>query len=112
MPHLPPIEVDGGSVTIKMPVKEGAGDRIKQVDEFVHDPTEPADHRVTMNRYTDIEPDSRIYLIEIQGTPGSVSHKFTPNAGGVCSIKIHYLSGEEVRAKDIPVLPAGTTELG
>ena len=112
MPHLPPIDVDGGSVTIKMPVTEGAGDRIKKVGEFVHDPTVPAEHKITMNTYTDIETDARIYLIEIQGTPGSVSHKFTPNAEGVCSIKIHYLSGEEVRAKEIVVLPAGTTELG
>jgi len=94
MPHLPPIEVDGGSVTIKFPVTEGNGQRIKADGDSEIPATQ--DHaKIKVNRFSEFDDNAKIYLIEVQGVPGSKTHKFAPNADGICSIKIHYVSGEK-----------------
>jgi hypothetical protein len=116
MPHLPEIEVIGGSVSVSFPATEGVNPRVSQCafngdTDIVHATSEHPEIR--KNRYADSDHESMIYLIEIRGTPGSPIHRFTPNAAGICSIKIHYLSGAEVRAgeRDNLRLPDGTIEL-
>lgn len=112
MPHLPDIEITGGSVSISYGAREGNEERIKKNGEMVHNPNSPPEKRVTIHQFADVDPDSKIYLIEIQGTAGSPRRYFVPNAEGKCSIKISYLSGAEVAAKERPQLPPKLTELG
>ena len=114
MPHLPEIEVIGGSVSVNFPATEGHHPRVSQRafngnTDIV--PPHGPHPEIRLNRYAESDPESRIYLIEIRGTAGSQTHRFTPNAAGICSIKIHYLSGDEVRNGERADVPDGTISL-
>ena len=113
MPHLPPIEINGGSVSIKFPAQEGTDQRIRQDGESVHNPASQSGRPVTVHEYADSQPGSRIYLIEIQGT-GPDPLYFTPNQNGKCSVRIHYLSETEIQLGEKPEFPPGAklTPLG
>ena len=106
MPHLPPIEVDGGSVTIKFPVVEPNGDRLTSIGKG---PAAPPHADITIERFRDSQDGSRIYLIEIHA-PGRDAIRFAPQDGR-CSIKIHYLSQTEVDSGEKIELPPGTIPL-
>ncbi len=105
MPHLPPIEIIGGSVSIKFPTTEGPGKRIKHDGEAVHNPNDPPDKHIKLNLLSDADVEARIYLIEIKGGARSRNRKFAPLADGLCSIKIHYVSGEKAPGPDGDTTP-------
>ena len=107
MPHLP-IEIEGGSVTIRFPVKEGAGSRMVQRDSLAADTIEAADGHdvVKLNRYSESDADAKICLIELKGTAQPDCIYYVP-IDGKCLITIHYLNSEEVKRGEKAKLPAG-----
>ena len=117
MPHLPPVELIGGSVTINLPVNEvdaegevlqclfGKGNpEIKPypAEEDKLDRKEPDNKtypkeakRYTIQSYSTLEQaNAQIYLVEIYGADESEMFEFRPKEGK-CSVKVYYALADE-----------------
>jgi hypothetical protein len=116
MPHLPAVEINGGSVTLKVPVNEvnakgkvlqtlfekgrreietypEVEDRLAQKQSDIK--TRPEAKRYTIESYSTVEKaDAYIYLVEIYGEDEDEIFEFRPK-DGKCSIKVYFALEEE-----------------
>ena len=102
MPHLP-VEIDGGSITISVPVVDNneRGIKAKEFNSASDEiPAAPHHVRARMNRFHD--SDARIYKIEVRVDAGSEPSVFFPAENAACSVKIYYASGEEPPKEEMP----------
>ena len=116
MPHLPPVELIGGSVTIGIPVNEvnAKGEVLQCLFEKGKPAIEtyPAEDkldrqepdtktypkeakRYTIESYSTLEgANAQIYLVEIYGADDSEMFEFRPKEGK-CSVKVYYALADE-----------------
>lgn len=116
MPHLPPVELKGGSVTVRVPVNEvnAKGKVLQTLFEKVRpkvctypedgdrlarkqsDKTNPQDaKRYTVESYsTGEKADAYIYLIEIYGEDDDEIFEFRPK-DGKCKVSVYFAQEEE-----------------
>ena len=118
MPHLPPVEIGGGSVKLRLPIDEvGANGRVvqtlfengsREIETYpeIDDKAERKESSKTTNekskRYrvqsysTPKEADAYIYLVEIYGEDADEVFEFRPKEGK-CKLKIYFATEEEAK---------------
>lgn len=117
MPHLPPVVISGGSVTLKFPVDEVDAkgkvvqtffDKAKQKietypedgDKLARKQTDNKTNSHKAKRYTQQsfkttkEADAYIYMVEIYGEDDDETFEFRPK-DGKCSVKVYFATEDE-----------------
>jgi hypothetical protein len=98
MPHLPPIGINGGSVKMRIPIREAKDDYRKPLFNKREPVTEAyppdSENQYVFERFSLADHDAQIYKIEIHGANGEV-FEFRPK-GGECSVEIYYALASEL----------------
>ncbi|MFY9557870.1 MAG: hypothetical protein WAV20_15700 [Blastocatellia bacterium] len=109
MPHLPPIQVTGGSLKLEYPVSskkpDGSGGKIHlkkdRTRDEVTDPGKPTEKRIKVDEFSEPDIDAKITLIVIKRADGTEEHRFEP-PDGRCTVEIHYNLSDEPKHADVP----------
>ena len=120
MPHLPPVDVTGGSVIIELPIEKvnSKGEVVQPLfykEEMVTKAYRKGDDnralletnkaalqtyskgisRYNVQQYSAVDAKAQIYLIEIHGLDGDETFEFRPKSGK-CSVRIYYALEDEL----------------
>lgn len=103
MPHLPPPTIKGGSVKIRIPVRDLNSSKAKyKGDLFVKEPKSVIEYyppgskkKYEFEEYSVADTHAQIYKVEIRGAGKGEVFEFHPK-NGKCTIEIYFATSDEL----------------